>query len=77
MAYHWPADTVFRELTLEVVDRTCWPCRQPLTVCCNRQRRFFTCDGPVQLVPESLVNLIVTGVVLEGMPPWVCQVHSQ
>jgi hypothetical protein len=49
MAYHWPADTVFRELTLEVVDRICWQCEQPRTVCCHRQRRFFTCDGPVQL----------------------------
>ena len=50
MAYHWPADTVFRELTLEVEDRTCGQCAQPRTVCCHRQRRFFTCDGPVQLV---------------------------
>jgi hypothetical protein len=50
MAYHWPVDTVFRELTLEVVDRTCWQCEQPRTVCCHRQRRFFTCDGPVQLL---------------------------
>jgi hypothetical protein len=50
MAYHWPADTVFRELTLEVDDRTCEQCGQLRTVCCHRQRRFFTCDGPVQLL---------------------------
>ena len=50
MAYHWPADTVFRELTLEVEDRTCWQCQHLRTVCCHRQRRFFTCDGPVQLL---------------------------
>jgi len=50
MAYHWPADTVFHELTLEVDDRTCWQCRHLRTVCCHRQRRFFTCAGPVQLV---------------------------
>ena len=50
MAYHWPADTVFRELTLEVDDRTCWQCEHLRTVCCHRQRRFFTCAGPVQLV---------------------------
>ena len=49
MTYHWPADTVFRDLTLEVDDRVCWPCEQPRTVCCHRQRRFFTCDGPVHL----------------------------
>jgi hypothetical protein len=50
MAYHWPTDTVFRALTLEVDDRTCWQCQQLRTVCCHRQRRFFTCAGPVQLV---------------------------
>ena len=50
MAYHWPADTVFRDLTLEVKDRSCWHCQRALKVCCHRQRRFFTCDGPVQLL---------------------------
>jgi hypothetical protein len=50
MAYHWPADTVFHELTLEVDDRTCWQCQHLRTVCCHRERRFFTCAGPVQLV---------------------------
>jgi hypothetical protein len=50
MAYHWPADIVFRELTLEVEDRTCGQCQRPRTICCHRQRRFFTCDGPVQLL---------------------------
>jgi hypothetical protein len=52
MAYHWPADTVFHDLTLEVEERTCWQCAQPLTICCHRQRRFFTCDGPVQLLSK-------------------------
>jgi hypothetical protein len=50
MAYDWPADTVFRDLTLEVDERTCWRCHHLHTVCCHRQRRFFTCDGPVQLL---------------------------
>jgi hypothetical protein len=50
MAYHWPTDTVFRELTLEVDDRTCRQCEHLLTVCCHRQRRFFTCAGAVQLL---------------------------
>ncbi len=50
MAYHWPVDTLFRELTLEVDERTCWQCQHLRTVCCHRQRRFFTCDGAVQLV---------------------------
>jgi len=50
MAYHWPANTLFRELTLEVVDRTCGECDHPRSVCCHRHRRFFTRDGPVQLL---------------------------
>ena len=50
MSYHWPADTVFRELILEVEERMCWECQQPRTVCCHRQRRIFTCEGPVQLL---------------------------
>jgi hypothetical protein len=50
MAYHWPAATVFRDLTLEVDERTSWQCHHLHTVCCHRQRRFFTCDGPVQLL---------------------------
>jgi hypothetical protein len=50
MAYRWPADTVFRDLTLEVEERTCWQCQHPRTVCCHRQRRFCTCDGPVPLL---------------------------
>ncbi len=49
MSFHWPSDTVFRELTLEVDDRTCCQCQQPRTVCCHRRRRFFTFEGPVQL----------------------------
>src|SRR5260370_27929483 len=52
MAYHWPADTVFHELTLEVQERTCQQGEQPLTICCHRHRRFFTCAGPVQLLSK-------------------------
>jgi hypothetical protein len=52
MAYHWPVNTVFRELTLEVEDRSCWHCDQSLNVCCHRRRRFFTCAGPVQLLSK-------------------------
>jgi hypothetical protein len=52
MAYHWPADTIFHPLTLEVEERSCWQCAQPLTICCHRQRRFFTGNGPVQLLSK-------------------------
>jgi hypothetical protein len=50
MGYHWPADTVFRDLTLEVDERTCGHCQHLRIVCCHRQRRFCTCHGPVQLI---------------------------
>jgi hypothetical protein len=50
MAYHWPAETAFREVILEVEERTCWECQHLRTVCCHRQRRIFTCAGPVQLL---------------------------
>src|SRR5271166_1622072 len=50
MSYHWPTNTVFRHLTLDVEDRHCLHCGRPLKVCCHRRRRFFTSDGPVQLL---------------------------
>ena len=42
MAYHWPADTVFHELTLEVDDRTCWQCQHLRTVCLDRTRPILS-----------------------------------
>jgi hypothetical protein len=82
MAYHWPADTVFRDLTLEVDDRVCWQCEQPRTVCCHRQRRFFTCDGPVHLTcklchcsnracPGRLITVSPEAETALVMPYWV------
>ena len=82
MAYHWPADTRFRELTLEVEDRTCALCQHLRTVCCHRQRRFFTCDGPVQLLcklchcsnldcPEHLATVSPEAETALVMPYWV------
>ncbi len=52
MAYHWPADTVFHALTLEVEEHCCWHCAQALTICCHRERRLFTCAGPVHLLSK-------------------------
>lgn len=53
MPYRWPGDTVFQPLCLEVADRTCQVCeRTTLKVCCHRQHRFFSLDGPVQLVSK-------------------------
>lgn len=82
MAYHWPTDTVFRELTLEVQERVCWQCQHPRTVCCHRQRRFFTCDGPVELLcklchcsnpacPERSTTVSPEAETALVMPYWV------
>jgi hypothetical protein len=52
MSYHWPSDTVFQSLTLEVEERICSHCGHSLTVCAHRQRRFFTFKGPVHLTSK-------------------------
>ena len=49
MPHQWSPNTVFREVTLEVEDRTCPKCQSPRTVASNRVRCFFTCEGPVRL----------------------------
>jgi hypothetical protein len=49
MPHKWPSNTVFREVTLEVEERTCPKCQSPRHVESNRVRRFFTCEGPVRL----------------------------
>jgi hypothetical protein len=52
MSYHWPKDTVFQALTLEVDERICSYCGHLLKVCAHRQRRFFTFKGPVHLTSK-------------------------
>lgn len=82
MSYHWPADTTFRQLTLDVEDRTCPHCGQTRKVCCHRRRRFFTCDGPVQLLsklrhcparacPGHAVTVSPEAETALAMPHWV------
>jgi hypothetical protein len=52
MSYHWPSDTVFQTVTLEVEERLCSHCGHSLKVCAHRQRRFFTFKGPVHLTSK-------------------------
>src|SRR5437870_1975179 len=52
VSYHWPEETVFQHLTLEVEDCSCYVCGHNLKVCAHRQRRFFTGDGPMQLLSK-------------------------
>ena len=49
MSYRWAANTEFREVTLEVTERTCPKCQHPRVIESRRRRRFFTCEGPVHL----------------------------
>ena len=49
MSYRWAANTEFREVTLEVLERTCPKCQHPRVIESRRKRRFFTCEGPVHL----------------------------
>jgi hypothetical protein len=49
MAHSWPAETVFRQLTLDVDDRSCPHCGQTMHVCTHRDRRLLTLEGPLQL----------------------------
>jgi hypothetical protein len=50
MSYQWPADTDFALWELDVLDRNCPACGRMMSICDHRYRRFYTLDGPVQLV---------------------------
>ena len=49
MSYQWAANTEFREVTLEVAERTCPKCQHQRVIKSRRKRRIFTCEGPVHL----------------------------
>ena len=49
MSYQWAANTEFREVTLEVTERTCPKCQHRRVIESRRKRRIFTCEGPVHL----------------------------
>ena len=50
MPHRWPDDTDFALWELDVLDRDCAVCGRRMYICDHRYRRFFTLDGPVQLV---------------------------
>jgi hypothetical protein len=50
MPYHWPEETVFEELELEVEDRLCVVCGRKMYVCDHRHHHIFTLGGPVHLI---------------------------
>ena len=82
MSYKWPANTVFREVALEVEQRTCPKCQHPRSVESRRVRCFFTCEGPVRLTcqlchcsnrdcPEHLTTVSPEAELRMAMPYWV------
>jgi len=82
MSHKWPEDTVFRDVILEVEDRTCPQCQAPRTVESRRVRRIFTCEGPVRLIcqlchcsnpncPEHLTTVSPEAELTIAMPYWV------
>ena len=52
MPHHWPEDTDFALLELDVIDRNCPVCGRLMYICDHRHRHFFTLDGPVHLVSK-------------------------
>ncbi|MBW8035909.1 MAG: hypothetical protein FVQ79_09835 [Planctomycetes bacterium] len=42
MPYHWPEDTQFEELTLEVEDKDCPECSRTTTICDHRFHHVST-----------------------------------
>ncbi|MGZ3472505.1 MAG: hypothetical protein ACXVA6_21285 [Isosphaeraceae bacterium] len=50
MPHRWPADTDFIVWELDVLVRDCASCGRMMHICDHRYRRFFTLEGPVQLV---------------------------
>jgi hypothetical protein len=50
MPHRWPDDTDFALWELDALDRDCAFCGRRMYICDHRYRRFFTLDGPVQLV---------------------------
>jgi hypothetical protein len=49
MPYHWPAETDFAFLELDVLDRDCPVCGRMMYICDHRHRRLHTLEGPLHL----------------------------
>lgn len=46
----WPKETCFQRLVLDVEDSQCQQCEAPLYICDHRFHRFYTLNGPTELV---------------------------
>jgi len=50
MPYHWPKDTDFARLELDVLNRDCPVCGRMMYICDHRYRHFHSLEGPVEMV---------------------------
>ena len=50
MRYHWPEGTDFRQVVLDVEDRDCPACRQPMHICDHRHHKIFSFEGPLHII---------------------------
>ena len=66
MPYHWPKDTDFALLELDVLDRDCPFCGRLMHNCDHRYRHFHSLEGPVELVCK-----------LNHCPDVACQGHAK
>jgi hypothetical protein len=66
MPYHWPKDTDFARLELDVLDRDCPFCGRLMHICDHRYRHFHSLEGPVELVCK-----------LNHCPDVACQGHKK
>ncbi len=66
MPHHWPADTDFALLELDVLDRDCPFCGRLMHICDHRYRHFHSLEGPVELVCK-----------LNHCPDVACQGHAK
>jgi hypothetical protein len=66
MPYHWPKDTDFAQLELDVLDRDCPFCGRMMHICDHRYRHFHSLEGPVELICK-----------LNHCPDTKCQGHAK
>src|SRR4051794_13981757 len=50
MPFTWPKHLDFTPWELDVIDRDCPSCGRMMPICDHRQRRFYTLDGPFELI---------------------------
>ena len=58
MPHHWPEDTDFALLELDVLDRNCPFCGHMMYICDHRHRHVFTLDAPLQVLLKGCQYLI-------------------